>query len=95
MSLRCNCYPGGFSPETYEGPQHHCPVHGHGTDLSVSECSQCQSDRQRPEWLGHRDLCSLQWSTICDCDPDNPIDFSRVPPEKPWETTLGPDEVEN
>ena len=27
-------------------------------------------------WLGHRDLCSLQWSSICDCDPDNPIDFS-------------------
>lgn len=28
-------------------------------------------------WLGHRDLCSIQWSDVCDCDPDNPIDFSE------------------
>ena len=27
-------------------------------------------------WLGHRDLCSSQWSSICDCDPGNPIDLS-------------------
>jgi hypothetical protein len=33
-----------------------------------------------PAWLGHRDLCSVQWSDICDCDPQNPIDFS-VPDE--------------
>ena len=25
-------------------------------------------------WLGHRDLCSIQWSDICDCDPDNLAD---------------------
>lgn len=31
-------------------------------------------------WLGHRDLCSSQWSEWCDCDPDNPIDLS-VPDE--------------
>lgn len=24
----CDCYPGGFTPDTYEGPQEHCPVHG-------------------------------------------------------------------
>lgn len=24
----CSCCPGGFSPETYEGPQEDCPVHG-------------------------------------------------------------------
>lgn len=24
----CTCYPGGFSPETYEGVQEHCAVHG-------------------------------------------------------------------
>ncbi|MFH5231908.1 DUF5131 family protein [Antrihabitans spumae] len=24
----CNCYPGGVSPSTYEGPQEHCNVHG-------------------------------------------------------------------
>lgn len=29
-------------------------------------------------WLGHRDLCSIQWSSICDCDPDNPIDLSET-----------------
>lgn len=27
-------------------------------------------------WLGHRDLCSVQWSDICDCDPSNPVDLS-------------------
>lgn len=21
------------------------------------------------QWLGHRDLCSLQWSNVCDCGP--------------------------
>lgn len=28
-------------------------------------------------WLGHRDLCSIQWSPICDCDPNNPIDLGE------------------
>ncbi|MFC5268420.1 hypothetical protein ACFPJ1_40475 [Kribbella qitaiheensis] len=41
QAKQCNCYPGGFSPETYEGPQHHCPVHGHGNDLPISECPDC------------------------------------------------------
>lgn len=27
-------------------------------------------------WLGHRDLCSIQWSDICDCDPDNPVNLA-------------------
>lgn len=26
-------------------------------------------------WLGHWDGCSIQFSSTCDCDPDNPIDF--------------------
>lgn len=29
------------------------------------------------EWIGHRDLCSIQWSDYCDCDPDNPVDLSE------------------
>jgi hypothetical protein len=24
-------------------------------------------------WLGHWDLCSIQWSDYCDCDPGNQI----------------------
>lgn len=24
----CDCYPGGFTPDSYEGPQRDCPVHG-------------------------------------------------------------------
>ena len=24
----CDCYLGGFSPGSFEGPQEHCPVHG-------------------------------------------------------------------
>lgn len=41
----CDCYLGGFSPETYEGPQHHCPVHGHGNDLPTTECPVCLGER--------------------------------------------------
>lgn len=32
------------------------------------------------EWLGHRDLCSIQWSDWCDCDPAHPV---YLPPEPP------------
>lgn len=27
----CDCYPGGFTPDTYEGPQRHCRTHGDGS----------------------------------------------------------------
>jgi hypothetical protein len=27
-------------------------------------------------WLGHWDGCSAQWSTWCDCDPNNPVDLA-------------------
>jgi hypothetical protein len=26
--IECECYPSGFSPASYEGPQEHCLVHG-------------------------------------------------------------------
>lgn len=26
----CDCYPGGFTPATFEGPQEHCRAHGLG-----------------------------------------------------------------
>lgn len=29
-------------------------------------------------WLGHWDGCSVQFSSICDCDPNNPIDLSAL-----------------
>lgn len=33
------------------------------------------------EWLGHRDLCSIQWSDYCDCeDPNNPVEIPEPPP---------------
>lgn len=35
-------------------------------------------------WLGHRDLCSIQWSEYCDCPPDEPI---HLPPEAAAEDT--------
>jgi hypothetical protein len=41
-------------------------------------------------WLGHRDLCSSQWSTWCDCG-DVPVDLSETPPEPAWMTTLSGD----
>jgi hypothetical protein len=27
-------------------------------------------------WLGHWNGCSIQWSDICDCDPDNPVNLA-------------------
>lgn len=30
-------------------------------------------------WLGHRDLCSCQWSDWCNCDPDNLVYLPREP----------------
>lgn len=30
-------------------------------------------DENEPNWLGHRDMCSLQWSDRCNCnDPIEP-----------------------
>jgi hypothetical protein len=26
------------------------------------------------EWLGHRDLCSIQWSDYCDCLEGVPVE---------------------
>lgn len=33
---------------------------------------------EREQWLGHRDLCSIQWSEFCDCEPDEPVEFFEV-----------------
>lgn len=73
--LECNCYPGGFSPETYEGPQHHCPVHGHGNDLPVSECPQCAAGRQPHRLYTSEDLMFYERS-------------HPWPEERPYEQTL-------
>ena len=29
-------------------------------------------------WLGHWNGCSIQWSDICDCDPDNPVNLTEA-----------------
>lgn len=55
----CDCYPGGFSPETYEGPQHHCPVHGHGPNC----CSSCHAHDDHP----HTEYCQQR-------PADDPLD---------------------
>lgn len=37
---RCDCYPGGFTPDSFEGPKEDCPVHGrraHLTDEDMSD----------------------------------------------------------
>jgi hypothetical protein len=31
----CDCYPGGVSPETYEGPQEWCEVHGQARSVLI------------------------------------------------------------
>jgi len=35
----CDCYPGGFSPDSYEGPKEDCPVHGRRAYLSDEDMS--------------------------------------------------------
>lgn len=40
-------------------------------------------------WLGHENLCSIQWSPICNCG-DEPVELSETPPveertaDDPW-----------
>ena len=42
----------------------------------------CAVHGRKPEpWLGHRDLCSVQWSEYCDCDPEVPVDLSDATEE--------------
>lgn len=49
-----------------------------GRHLGLVRAADPASGEPDPEvWLGHRDLCSIQWSPICDCDPNNPIDLSE------------------
>lgn len=32
-------------------------------------------------WLGHRDLCSIQWSDYCDCADGVPVEVLDPPEE--------------
>jgi len=36
---------------------------------------------EREPWLGHWDGCSIQWSDICDCDPNSPVNLAEQRPE--------------
>lgn len=56
------------------------------------------------KWLGHRDLCSIQWSDYCDCEDAPPVLVTSEalmfaeqsipwPDERPYEKTLGEDET--
>lgn len=59
------------------------------------------------EWLGHRDLCSIQWSDYCDCETPQPVLVTSDalmfaeragipwPDEREHEKTLAPDELED
>ena len=56
-------------------------------------------------WLGHRDLCSIQWSDYCDCIEPPVLVTSEAlmfyersipePVERPFERVLSPDELED
>lgn len=35
----CDCYPGGFTPDSFEGPKEDCPVHGRRAYLSDEDMS--------------------------------------------------------
>jgi hypothetical protein len=36
-------------------------------------------------WLGHWDLCSIQWSDYCDCIPGAPVDLAEAEAGEPDE----------
>lgn len=39
----CDCYPGGFTPDAFEGPDEDCPVHGRdaGSDAPATQVIGC------------------------------------------------------
>lgn len=37
----CTCYPGGFTPDSYEGPHRHCAVHGKGPTTEPDDRIPC------------------------------------------------------
>lgn len=37
-TITCTCYPGGFTPDLFEGPQRDCPTHGEVT----RPCPHCE-----------------------------------------------------
>jgi hypothetical protein len=39
----CDCYPWGVSPDSYEGPQEHCLVHGRQDFQLAPECLGCKT----------------------------------------------------
>lgn len=37
----CTCYPGGFTPDSYEGVKEDCPKHGRKTGIEAIDCTDC------------------------------------------------------
>lgn len=48
----CDCYPGGFTPDSFEGPQEHCPVHGRDAEHTEAPViTLCGSTRFKAEFM--------------------------------------------
>lgn len=53
--------------------------------VPAAPASTLQPDEREP-WLGHLNGCSVQWSNVCNCDPDAPVEFTEEerPDDDPW-----------
>jgi hypothetical protein len=40
-NITCTCYPGGFTPDSYEGVKEDCPEHGRKTGVESIDCTDC------------------------------------------------------
>lgn len=47
----CDCYPYGWTPDTYEGPQEHCPVHGRSREewMQIADEQRARADKAERE----------------------------------------------
>lgn len=62
----CNCYPGGFSPDSYEGPQEHCRVHGR--EAVGCQCPPCPGKGIDGNGLNHCAECCWGTRVVADID---------------------------
>ena len=47
VTVVCDCYPGGFSPDTFEGPMEYCPVHGEAKEVLIQQRDEARAENAR------------------------------------------------
>lgn len=98
--VECDCYPGGFTPDSYEGFQEHCKVHGvtdhqgtvPGDDAEVVHVALllvAKSNELKPHPHDWRDYGRTHRRTVTTIrTPDGAV-WTRTGPWTPADTTGG------